>query len=342
MKRIFKNETFKILFSPITIGFLIIPIFLYAIICLSTSDWNIPYALSATIFIQMLIVAFFGYGVKIKTYQNETLKKKIINSSFKKYSYIIPFIILYVIILLISVLPVTVISMIFRDSLGYIEKYQANLIVDATNNFNQVNLAKGLDKNYLLFNSNWKTFGSFVYAMVFSMLLSFSTAHFMTIITKDYNRYLTISIIVFIFIFVISGILTKAIYILSDDGYYTKSENIIQNKAYILVRSLNPFYWMNQLLTSTIVADVNSGKYITNVNDPFLIDQGLSWYVQIYYYDIFKIGVEYPETIDFNYIYRPLLLDNIEIVQLLIVGYVPIGSCGLICFSFLKEVDVKW
>lgn len=339
MKRIFKNETLKTILNPTTIGFFIIPIILFAIIVLSVGDGPVPYALATTTFLQIIIIAFFGYGFKVKVYQNETLEKKIVNSKFSKYQYIVPFLIIYILILIITLMPIYLISIVLTDSLGYLERNQYDLILLATND-ELGEFSTGLNKNYLLFNSNFETFAQFIYSFAFSTALSFSFAHCITLFSKNENRLLTYSLIIFIFIIMLSGLMSKVIYVLQEEQY-VRSPKIISNKVFNLIKYCNPFYWANQLLTATIVADANSGDFIDSDLPQAAIDAGAGRHFNFAYYNIFEIGINYPDVIDFSTLNgRQLILDNIEAVQLMIVSYCPVAATAIIASCLIIEVRI--
>lgn len=325
MKRIFKNEIYKFIFSPIMIGFFVFPIILFAIVSISTVNYDFATALTVTTFVQILLITLFGYGMKIKVYQNETLEKKIHNSNFKKNYYIVPITLMYLITLLLTLLPIYLIALSLRSSLGYIESHIINYV-----SINSDLLENGLDKNYILFTSNWATFGQFIYACSFVILLSFGFAYGGTLITRDTNKYLVYSIILFIVLIITSGLLSKDLYILQNGDQYTRNSNSIGNDFFNFITKISPFYWAYQLLACTIIADQYSGVYI----EPNLFSFD--------YYNIFHIGVYFSEDIDIEIFTRPILYENIELFQLLIVSYVPIFATSLILTLISWEVFKKW
>lgn len=339
MNRIFKNETLKTIINPTTIGFFIIPIILFAIIVLSVDDGPVPIALSTTTFLQIIIVSFFGYGFKVKVYQNETLEKKIVNSKFSKYQYIVPFIIMYLIILFITLIPIYIIGIILTDSIGFMDRHQLEFMILPT--FAGADAyTYGIFENYLLFNSNWQTFGQFIYAITFVCVLSFSFAHCITLFSKNENRLLTYSLIIFIFIIMLSGLMSKLIYIVQD-GQYVRSSKTISNQTFNFIKYCNPFYWANQLLSATIIADINSGSIIRNDLPQEVVDAGLLHYFDFAYYNIFEVGIHFPEEISFTKLNgRQLLLDNIEVLQVMLVSYVPIISTSIAISCIVVEVKL--
>lgn len=333
MKRVFRNEIKKFIFSPIIIGFFFIPIILFLIVNISLNN-NTASALVATTFVQIVMVTLFGFGMKLKVYQNETLNRKIENSQFKKYQYLLPITIMYLFVLVLTLLPVYIIGMILKDSLGYIDRHQIDYLTTTPS----TSLETGLDQDYLLFNSTLLTFAQFIYAIFFVSILSFATAYFGTRISKDENRYLVFSIIVFIIIITTSGLFTKELYILSSGDLYTKDSAIIKNKTYSFIRHMSPFYWAYQLLASTIIADKNLGILSYDNVPQELVEHSIPFYLSFDYYNIFHVGINYPDSIDMSDYSRPLLLDNVEPIQLMIVAYVP--TFGTMLFSVLVIEEV--
>lgn len=331
MFKILKIEAQHYFKEPLAYGFFMLPIILLMVFSLGMPR---PYALSSTIFIQVILSSLFIYGNKVMIYKNDTLRKKVNNSNLSKYKIITALIILNFLYIIMTLIVPVVWVMIDTHSLSWAEKNQWWYFV-GENSIN-LSLKKGLTEDLLLFNSNIQTIMQFIFAYMSLNILALSFAHIMTIASKDNVRYFSISIIIAITIILISNVFSKDMFVMTD-GAYVQNSMTIRNSFWKVLRNTNPFYWANQLLINTVVADVNSGTYILGDVDTGLVTDGG---VQIImegqwiptYYNVFHIGTNADPTINTQ---RPVIIDSCEINQLLILTVPPIFGLSLTSINLL-------
>ena len=316
MYRIFLVETKKYIKSPTLVGYFLIPILLYSLIFFLKDG---AYALSFTIFTQILFISLFVYGNKIKDYHNDTMMKKINNSDVSLLQITIVQFLLANAILFISLTVPLVYSVISIDSLSYFTQNQYAFYDTLGEDQTLSIMNQGLPIDLLLFNSNSETRLQFLFALVFVDLAIFSIAHLITTFIKKTSLYFTTVLSLFVIIILFSSLLNKQIFILSDEQY-TRDITAIQNKFFLFLKYLNPFYWMNQILMNTIIADMYSGHFEAGEVPDGVVSFG-TFYPS--YFDIFHIGTDFSNldnaNIDYEQIGRPIFLESIEIFQILIL-----------------------
>lgn len=338
MFKILKIETKQYLKDPLIYGFFVLPIILIAVFSLALSK---PMSLSSVIFIQTMLVTLFIYGNKIMIYKNDTLRKKVNNSKLKNINITLSLIIInFVFILLSLVIPLFWMS-IDVHSVKWAEENQWWYF--NTNGYNHSQLQNGLLEEFLLFNASFLMFIQFMYAYLITNLVCFSFAHIMAKFSKDDVRYFSISIIFSILILLTSNIFTKDNYVMTD-GAYVQDSMIIKNGLWKVIRNVNPFYWTNQMLANTIVADVFSGSWQAGeMNYVNVSPDGITniiplegWWTPAYY-NIFHIGTNANPEINTQ---RPIVLSGIEVYQIALL-FIPLlfGTSFIISSFIIGEVN---
>ncbi len=335
MYKIFLIEFKKTFKSPITIGYLFFPTIIFFVFLLS---FDIPYSLSFTIMVQTLFISLFFYGSKIIDYNYASIKKKIKNSHIKNINVTTSILFLSLIILFLSFLIPLIYSLINVDSLSkFVDKQYSyfNNDLDSGGLIMADELEKGLNKNLLLFNSNWSQFFQFVFALFFAIGSCFSISHFIAKRIKNSSTYFSFVFLIFILIIIFSSFITKQVFVLKDNEY-TRNITLVQNKFFLLIKYINPFFWINQLLMNTIIADVNSGEYVEGLFPPDSAINATGTFVPSYY-NIFDIGTSIGnsnfDSSEFESYNRIVYLYRIEIIQLFILVF-PI-------FSFLTPLIIN-
>ncbi len=316
MFKIFKIEAQQYLTEPLAYGFFILPIVLLTVFSLGLPR---PYALSSTIFIQVMLVSLFIYGNKIMVYRNATLEKKVNNSQLSKFKITAALVLLNFVFIIISLLVPVIWVMIDTHSAGW--AYENQWWYFTSGDWFNYSLLNGLTEEMLLFNSTMSTFIQFMYAYVVLNLICLSFAHIMTYLAKDDVRYFALSTILAITIILVSNIFSKNMYVMSE-GAYVQDSMTIKNGFWKLMRDLNPFYWTNQMLINTVVADVHSGSYVVGEYDTGIVTEGsvsivLEGVWTPAYYNIFHIGTNADPTINTQ---RPVIIDRCEIYQVLTIA----------------------
>lgn len=312
MFRILLIEIKKYLKSPITIAYLVFPIFPFVLVTLSL---DMPTGLTFSIFVQTLLVSLFIYGNRLKSYKSETMSKKINNSKVKHFHATAALLLTSLIILSISLFIPFIVTIFNVDSLSYFAKNQYSINIDGKNVGEIMTpLKEGLNKNLLLFNSNFSQFLQFVFTLVIVVGSIFSIAHFSSITIKNDSTYFSFSLLLFLTVSILSSLISKDMFIM-ESGEYVRRVPILGNKFFILLKNINPFYWINQLLMNSTIADIHSG-HVEPPSElfpipPFIEADGT--FIPSYY-NIFNIGTFIKNDGVFT---RTVFLDNIEIFQIL-------------------------
>jgi len=309
MFRIILVELKKYLTSPILIMYLIFPLFPFIMITLTL---DMPTALTFVIFLQTLFISLFVYGSRLKNYRSETITKKINNSKIKHSNPTIALLLISLMILFFSLLLPFIITMFSVYSISSFSKHQFSISINDQNPGHiKEALGMGLDKNLLLFNSNILQFLQFIFALTIVVGSIFSFAHLTSISIKSDSVYFSFSLLMFLFIMLLSSLTTKDMFILYD-GEYTRNVPNLGNNTFLIFKYLNPFYWINQLLMNSIIANSNSG-YVANIED-FPIPPGIDadgTFIPSYF-NIFHIGTSIGE----HPYFKTIFLNNIEIFQI--------------------------
>ncbi len=337
MIKILRIEFMQYIKDPLIYGFFILPIILF--IALS-SVFSIPVALSSVTFIQMLLISFFVYGNKIMIYKNDTIKKKINNSKVNWLQIISALLILNILTIFSTLLIPFLITMTQSHSLTWLYENQWWFFMTSKNNVNSV-LAAGLPDNFLLFNSNFSTFMQFFYVYVMTNFICLSFAHLLTCASKDQVRYFSITITLSLVIILISDIFSKDMFIMTD-GAYTQDSQMINNGLWQTIKRINPFYWVNEMLMNSIVADTYSGNWEAGTIDSGYVDSlgnaiNLNGIWTPSYFEIFHVGTNANPNINTQ---RPVAIQKCEVSQLLTIFVPIITPLSFTTWSFvLTEVN---
>ncbi len=313
MFRILKLEIQQYLKEPLIYGFFLMPIILISVFNLAMS---MPAALSSVIFIQTILVSLFVYGNKVLIYRGDTLKKKVNNSKLSVGKISMALIIINVAFIFLSLMIPIAWVMIKVPSLSYLENNQWWYFATETT-YND-SLMSGLNGDFLLFNSTVATFMQFVYAYIITNFICISFAHLVAFSSKSDVRYFALSIILSIFIILISSIFSKDVFVMTEDAY-TQNSLTIKNGFLKTMVNINPFYWTNQMLANTIIGDEFSGtwdateKIIEVSSTSTIILKG--WWTPVYF-NIFHVGSTANPEIN---IYRSVVLNSIEFSQLMTI-----------------------
>ncbi len=315
MFKILKIELQQYLKEPLVYGFFIFPLILLTVFSLGIPK---SYALSSTIFIQVILVSLFVYGNKVMVYRNDTLRKKVNNSNLSKYKITFALLLLNFVFILITLMVPIIWVMIDIHSVAWAEENQWWYFANSTGI--NASLEKGLTEEMLLFNSNMMTFAQFIYAYIVLNIISLGFAHLVTCVSKDNVRYFALSTILAIVIILISNIFSKDMYIMTE-GAYVQNSMTIKNGFWKTMRNTNPFYWTNQMLMNTVVGDMHSGEYIEGAIDTGIVtDNGFpiftdGWWTPAYY-NIFHVGTNADPMVN---IARPVVIESCEISQILTI-----------------------
>lgn len=301
MYKLFKIETLYRINNPLTYGFLVMPFILYLSISILMPD---VYAFTIVIFIQSLFISFFMYGGRMISYRTHSMKNRLSSGNYNNYKLMGTLAIISGLIFLLSLLTPFIFLIINNHSLSWVEKNQFK-IFDDNNTTLGANLTAGLDKDYLLFTSGLYWFFQFALSVSCLYMMSIALSEITLRLTKDFILYFGASVTIFILLILFSDIFTKNIYILREDSY-TLNEQIIINPFWNFIKKINPFYWANNLLMNSTIADVGSGQYFTE-NEIFIPA----------YYNVFVIGGDYEGITQSS---RPLILSGIKIEQLLTIS----------------------
>ncbi len=331
MFKILKIEFQQYIKEPLMYGFFLLPIVLLIIFSLALPK---PDALASVIFVQISLVSSFVYGNKVMVYRNDTLRKKVNNSSLKRSSIISALIIINVLFILLSLMVPIMWVMMTTHSASW--AYDNQWWFFATSTGINTALAKGLDQNMLLFNSNLFTWFQFILAYAITNAICISFSHMLAFSSKDEVRYFSLSIILSILIILISNVFTKDMFVMTD-GAYVQNSMTIKNGMWKTIRNLNPFYWTNQLLTNTIVADMYSGSYESGeVMTGIFTNSGAEIIMEGFwtpvYYNIFHIGTNADPNIN---IARPIFVEGCEIAQILTLASPMIFTLSFASVSLL-------
>ncbi len=328
MFKILRIETKQYFKDPLVYGFFVLPIILLITFSIV---FDLPTSLSSTLFIQTLFISLFIYGNKIMLYRNETIYKKINNSRIKWRQIIAALIIINIIFIMLTMMLPMIIVLTKTHSAAWMEENQYWFFLNADNvnistetavNTNEV-LKSGLTTNLLLLNSTMATFAQFLFAYFIINFISMSFAHLLAISSKNQIKYFSLAITLSLIIILVSDIFSKDMYVMTD-GAYTQDSLMINNGLWQIIKKINPFYWSNQLLMNTIVADQFSGTY-TALETPAIYDYDgititLNYYWTPSYYNVFHVGTTADPNVN---LYRPVVIENCEMTQLLTL-FVPI------------------
>ncbi len=333
MLKIIKVEIQQYFKEPLIYGFFLLPILLMFVFTLVLSK---PEALASIIFIQMLLVSLFVYGNKVMVYRNDTLRKKVNNSKLSKIKITGALLIINVVFIISSLMIPIIWTMLDVHSLSWASENQWWYFVEGTT-INK-SLEKGLTQTMLLFNSTFTTWLQFLFAFTTNMALTLGFAHLVACTSKDDIRYFSLSIIISIVVILISNIFKKDMYVMTD-GAYVMDSMTIKNGFWNVLKNINPFYWSNQLLKNTIIADQFSGTYVlgdissgvfTSSGTPIIME-GL-WTPS--YYNVFHLGTNANPTVNTS---RPVCIDGIELSQILTIASPMIFSFSFASLSLMIE-----
>lgn len=256
MFRIIRLEINQYIRDPLVYGFFLLP---FLLLLAFTPLFGVPRTLSTIIFIQTLLVSLFVYGNKIMVYKNQTISKKITNSNLSWKKIILSLIIINVVFTYMTLLIPMIYAVTNSHSVKWIEENQFWYF--STTTFDNTILKAGLDQEYLLFTSTIYTWLQFLYAYFMVNLLTLSFASLLAFWSKDQVKYFSLTIVLSLIIILVSSVFSKDMYIMTTDAY-TLDSQMISNGLWQLFKRVNPFYWVNQLLVNSIVADAKSGNWV--------------------------------------------------------------------------------